>query len=182
MAQRVIVLDAQARPVGVEEKQAAHTGCGVPHLAFSVVLFGTGNRVLLQQRALGKYHFPGFWSNSCCSHPRPQEGLLKAAVRRVREELGVEIAEPSVRGAFWYQARDENSGLIEREYDVVLTGELSMPPRPNPSEVAAVCWRRREELRGGMPPTLAPVTPWLKRTLEVAFADEPTGVSPYITL
>ena len=83
------LVDTIGRTVGVLDKLAAHTSPGHLHRAFSVFLFDDEERLLLQRRALGKYHSPGVWSNTCCGHPFPGEAPDAAAARRVREELGM---------------------------------------------------------------------------------------------
>src|SRR4051794_27812216 len=87
----IVLVDEHDRPLGTCAKLAAHRNGGTLHRAFSVFLFDSAGRMLLQQRAAGKYHFGGLWTNACCSHPRPGEAVADAARRRVREELGVEV-------------------------------------------------------------------------------------------
>src|SRR5687767_11187246 len=87
----LVLVDEHDRPLGTAEKLAAHQRGGTLHRAFSVFLFNDAGRMLLQQRAAGKYHFGGLWTNACCSHPRPGEAVEDAARRRVREELGVDV-------------------------------------------------------------------------------------------
>ena len=84
----VVLVDESDRQIGLMEKQAAHV---TPHLhrAFSVFIFNSKGELLLQQRALSKYHSPGLWTNTCCSHPRAGETLEEATSRRLREEMGM---------------------------------------------------------------------------------------------
>jgi isopentenyl-diphosphate delta-isomerase len=174
-ADLVVVLDEDARPIGVATKGDAHAAPGIPHLAFSVVLTDpSGEQMLLQRRAIGAQHFAGAWSNSCCSHPRPGEGLLEAAERRIREELGVAARDLREVGSFWYEATDPASGRIEREHDVVIVGvldaELSAGLPIDPLDVEEVRWW--PVLRSGSVDDLGPVTPWLGRVLDIATASE----------
>jgi isopentenyl-diphosphate Delta-isomerase len=135
--ERVVLVDADDRELGTEEKLAAHRS-GSLHRALSIFLFDRRGRVLLQQRALSKYHSGGLWANACCSHPRPGESVLAAASRRLREELGIACPlEPAF--GFVYRAALGN-GLIEHEYDHVLLGRFDGEPEPNPDEVAAWRW------------------------------------------
>src|SRR5678815_4333167 len=85
----VIVVDEQDVKQGIMEKMEAHRQ-GILHRAFSVFILNKNNELLLQQRAAGKYHSAGLWSNTCCSHPRPGEDALAAARRRLREEMGID--------------------------------------------------------------------------------------------
>lgn len=130
----VVLVDAQGRPLAAAPKKQAHEPPGQLHLAFSVFLFRPDGRLLVQQRARSKYHFPGVWANACCSHPEWGEDLVSSATRRVREELGVDCA-LTERGAFVYRAVDPVSGLVEHELDHVLVGEIAADPRPDPAEV-----------------------------------------------
>lgn len=106
--EHVVLVDEQGRPVGVEEKLAAHRDGGRRHLAFSVYVFNARGELLLQRRAPGKYHFAGLWSNSCCGHPRPEEDVLLAARRRLGEEFGFET---ELRPIFTHEYRAGDSTL-----------------------------------------------------------------------
>ena len=180
----VIVLDDRARPVSSMEKMAAHVAPGVPHLAFSVMLQRQDGSVLLQRRAATKHHFAGYWSNSCCSHPAPDESVRGAAVRRVREELGIAINSTAlqVMGAFWYRAFDSVSGLVEHEYDVVMLGPASQVPEPDPDEVDSVHWVSVTDLTNATNLPEGPLTPWLRRVTETAFGSADGPVEPGIVL
>uniref|UniRef100_A8M6W5 Isopentenyl-diphosphate Delta-isomerase n=1 Tax=Salinispora arenicola (strain CNS-205) TaxID=391037 RepID=A8M6W5_SALAI len=130
------LVDTIGRTVGVLDKLAAHTSPGHLHRAFSVFLFDDEERLLLQRRALGKYHSPGVWSNTCCGHPFPGEAPDAAAARRVREELGMTPVGLAAAGTVLYELPDPKSGLIEREYNHVFVGRFRDEPRPDPAEVA----------------------------------------------
>ena len=84
----VVLVDENDRPTGVMEKQEAHVK-GVLHRAITVYVFNSRQQLLLQQRAVEKYHSGGLWSNTCCSHPAPGEETLQAAHRRLYEEMAV---------------------------------------------------------------------------------------------
>ncbi len=88
--EQVVIVDADDTPTGVMDKLAAHRNGGALHRAVSACLVDDRGRVLLQRRALAKYHFAGRWSNTCCTHPRPGEEPGVAIARRLGEELGVE--------------------------------------------------------------------------------------------
>lgn len=172
----VVVLDEDLTVVGTMDKLEAHRR-PTRHLAFSVVLTDDAGRVLLQRRAMGKYHFAGRWSNSCCSHPRPGEPVAEAGRRRVREELGVDCGPLTVHGARWYVARDPVSGLAEHEYDVVLLGPAGAPQDhdPDPAEVDGVDLVAPDALRAVLADAPERYTPWLPLVLDVA-AGPPTPV------
>ncbi len=175
-----MLVDESDRPIGTAEKIEAHRNGGRLHRAFSIFLFDGDGRLLLQQRAAGKYHFPLLWTNSCCGHPRPGEDVRGAAERRTREELGVDV---SLRHAFAfiYAAEDAASGLTEHEYDHVLLGRLEGPLRPDPDEVGAVAWWDPRELIRDVAERPATYTPWFRQALEHIAARgmlEAAGSSP----
>lgn len=134
--EQVILVDGDDRGIGYMEKLAAHRE-GLLHRAFSVFIFDGDGRLLLQRRALGKYHSPGLWSNTCCGHPRPGEDTLSAAQRRLVEEMGLHCELRHVH-SFMYRA-DLGNGLWEHELDHVFVGTTPSEPLPNPDEVAE--WR-----------------------------------------
>ena len=136
MEERVILVDEAGREVGSEAKLAAHRH-GRLHRAFSVFVFDSDGRLVLQRRATGKYHSGGLWSNTCCGHPRPGEEITAAAERRLREEMGFEcLLEPAGEFTYWAELGKE---LVEHEYDHVFIGRLDATPKPDPDEVAE--WR-----------------------------------------
>ena len=161
----IVLVDEHDRALGTSGKLAAHQNGGTLHRAFSVFLFDATGRMLLQQRAATKYHFGGLWTNACCSHPRPGEAVIDAARRRVREELGVDVALRPVM-SFVYRAEDPKSGLTEHEYDHVLVGTLAGDVTPDPSEVAGVRWVSPVELRLEVRAHPERFTPWFKIVLE----------------
>lgn len=125
------------------EKMEAHKK-GVLHRAFSVFIFNDRNEMLLQQRAIGKYHSGGLWTNACCSHPRPGEETELAAIRRLDEELGFSTPLTKIFD-FHYNAAFDN-GLTEHEYDHVYIGKYSDRIVPNPSEVQDFCYKNIGEI------------------------------------
>ncbi len=132
----VVLVDQDDRPIGVEEKLRAHT-LGSLHRAVSVFAFDAAGALIVQQRAPGKYHSGGLWSNTACTHPREGESLIVAARRCLKEELGV-VA--SLRPAFRFRYRSAvPPGLIEHEYDHVFSGLIHGQVKALQSEVAA--WR-----------------------------------------
>lgn len=141
MKENVILVDEADRPVGEMEKMKAHE-LGLLHRAFSVFIFNDRGEMLLQQRALCKYHSAGLWTNACCSHPRPGETNDQAAVRRLKEELGFTTDVEEIF-EFTYNAAFDN-GLIENEFDHVFAGMYEGRISPVPEEVADYAWRSLE--------------------------------------
>ena len=158
----VILVDQADRPVGRMEKQETHRK-GLLHRAFSVFLLD-GSKLLIQRRALDKYHCGGLWSNTCCSHPAPGEPVLSAAERRLDEELGIKNARLRELDTFLYRAAFPN-GLAEHELDHVLLGEYSGPVQPDPMEIAQVRWIDLEELQRDLQAFPQWYTPWFPPAL-----------------
>ena len=134
--ENVVLIDEEDRELGVGEKLAVHQS-GALHRAFSVFAFNPAGELLLQRRALGKYHSPGLWTNSACGHPRPGETTGDAAARRFAEELGIEPNALEEVGILRYRA--ELADLVENELDHLLVTEISIDPAPDPDEVME--WR-----------------------------------------
>lgn len=137
----LIAVDLLDRRVGSATKLNVHVE-GVLHRAFSVMLLRdgeTGPELLIAKRAACKYHSVGLWANSCCSHPRDGEELLKAAERRVAEELGVAPVGLRELGSFVYRAVFDN-GLTEYEYDHVVVGRCEGELALDPNEVSEARW------------------------------------------
>ena len=116
--EQVILVDQNDAPLGTMEKMEAHQK-GCLHRAISILLFDQNQRMLLQQRASSKYHWPNIWSNAVCSHPRQNETYEAAARRRLPEELGIK-ADLEWQFSFIYKATDEATALHEHELDHVL--------------------------------------------------------------
>ena len=130
--QQVILVNDRDEPTGVMEKNEAHEK-GFLHRAFSVFIFNNKGEMLLQQRALSKYHSAGLWTNTCCSHPQPGEETRLAARRRLSHEMGFEAPLEKVFD-FVYKTSFDN-GLTEYEFDHVFTGEYDGPVTFNKEEV-----------------------------------------------
>ena len=128
----VILVNNNDQPLGAMEKMEAHEK-GVLHRAFSVFIFNSGGQMLLQMRAQDKYHSPGLWTNTACSHPRTREKTPDAAHRRLREEMGFDC-ELEEAFSFVYKA-NVGDGLTEHEYDHVFVGKSDALPVPDPEEV-----------------------------------------------
>ncbi len=155
-------IDGTLTPV---EKLAAHQR-GLRHLAVSVFVMRAG-KILIQQRALGKYHTPGLWANTCCTHPEWGEAALACASRRLDEELGITGLDLDHRGQVEYRAEVGN-GLIEHELVEVFLAEApaDLPLAPNPAEVMATRWITPAALAAEIAASPALFTPWLRIYLE----------------
>ncbi|MFC4034640.1 isopentenyl-diphosphate Delta-isomerase [Streptomyces polygonati] len=129
------LVDENGVTIGTAEKLSAHLAPGRLHRAFSVFLFDDEGRLLLQRRALGKYHSPGVWSNTCCGHPYPGEQPFVAAARRTAEELGIAPALMREAGTVRYNHPDPASGLVEQEYNHLFVGLVRGELRPDPAEI-----------------------------------------------
>jgi isopentenyl-diphosphate delta-isomerase len=141
--QEVILVNEKDEPIGTMEKIEAHRKA-VLHRAFSVFIFNSKGEMLLQQRALNKYHSAGLWTNACCSHPAPGEATADAAQRRLQEELGFNTPLKKIF-EFTYQTAFDN-GLIEHEFDHVFAGIYEQRITPNPEEVKDVCYKNLEDI------------------------------------
>lgn len=141
--QQVILVNENDVETGTCEKLQAHLS-GQLHRAISVFIFNSDKKMLLQRRALSKYHSGGLWSNACCSHPNPGEETLASAERRLMEEMGMKASLQFVFH-FIYKAELDNS-IIEHELDHVFIGKSDDLPLPNPSEVSEYKYLSVEEL------------------------------------
>lgn len=180
--ERVLLVDSRDNVIGEAPKLQAHRE-GKLHRAISVFLFDHEGRILLQRRAAGKYHSAGLWSNACCTHPRPGESTWVAALRRLREEMGIE-SDLHFRFSFLYRA-ELDGGLIEHEVDHVFTGVTSSEPLPDPVEVSDWRWIESDELIAELAAKPDNFTAWFPLALERVLGagrDEarsrPDGVAP----
>lgn len=147
MEEFVILVDENDRETGSMEKMQAHREARL-HRAFSVFIFNEAGELMLQQRAFTKYHSPGLWTNTCCSHPRPGETTSDAAHRRLHEEMGFDCIFEAIF-SFVYKAQLDND-LTEHEFDHVFVGNSSQLPQLNPEEAAAFRFASLEAIRQEM--------------------------------
>lgn len=157
--EQVILVNESDHQIGVMEKMEAHEKA-ILHRAFSVFLFNSKGEMMLQRRALTKYHSAGLWTNACCSHPRPGETALEAAQRRTMEELGIQ---PQIQHifSFMYKAAFDN-GLTEHEFDHVFIGQWNDDVHLNPEEVAEIRYLTIEEIRSDVQENPDQYTAWFK--------------------
>lgn len=159
MTHPIVLVNEQDEPVGTGEKMDVHRR-GLLHRAFSVFLFDGQGRMLLQQRALHKYHGGGLWTNACCSHPFPGEAVEAAAVRRLQEELNFSVPVTKLF-QFVYRAEVEN-GLVEHELDHVFTGTYTGTVQPNPDEVADYRYMNMSEIADALAQHPGQFTAWFR--------------------
>ncbi|MDE3722537.1 isopentenyl-diphosphate Delta-isomerase [Nocardiopsis sp. N85] len=156
----VVLLDDDHRPVGSADKATVHTADTPLHLAFSCYVRDGAGRVLMTRRALDKTTWPGVWTNSCCGHPAPGEGLEEAVRRRVGQELGLTLTEvlPALPD-FRYRAVSAE-GLVENEFCPVFWARTDDVPDPDPAEVAQFVWAEWSDLVVAAEHTPWAFSPW----------------------
>ncbi len=154
----LILVDEDDTIIGHLDKGACHDGDGVLHRAFSIFIFSETGELLIQQRSPEKRLWPGFWSNSCCSHPRRGEKMDTALERRLHDELGMR-SELHFLYTFSYHAPFGDVGS-EREVCSVYAGRSTDEVRANPHEIAAWRWISAEDLDREMDARPGDFTPW----------------------
>lgn len=159
MEEKVILVNQQDEKIGLMPKMEAHEK-GLLHRAFSVFIFNSRGDLMLQQRAHNKYHSPGLWTNTCCSHQRDGESNIEAGKRRLMEEMGFET-ELKETISFIYKAPFDN-GLTEHEYDHVMVGNFEGSPVLNEEEVASWKWMPVEEVKADIESNPSNYTAWFK--------------------
>ena len=168
-------VDGRLKPV---EKLEVHRR-GLRHPAVSVFVTRDG-AILMQQRALTKYHTPGLWANTCCTHPHWGEAAATCAARRLDEELTLGGLPLRVAGKVEYRA-DVAGGLTEHEVVDIFTAEApaGVEPVANPDEVAATAWMTLADLRRQIAVRPERFTPWLRIYLaqhaQLIFGDKVAG-------
>ncbi len=157
--EEVILVNEKDEEIGMMEKMEAHRKA-VLHRAFSIFIFNGKNELMLQRRALEKYHSPGLWSNTCCSHPRKGENVVAAGHRRLMEEMGFDC---EIRQIFSFIYKAElDKGMTEHELDHVLIGKCESHPEINKEEVHDWKWISLFELDKDMSENPEDYTVWFK--------------------
>ena len=159
-AESLILVDAEDRVLGYLDKSACHDGEGVLHRAFSLFIFNSHGELLMQQRAPGKRLWPGYWANSCCSHPRRGEEMTVAVERRLEQELGLET---DLEYAYKFEYTANYQGLgTEHELCHVFIGHTDAAPVINTTEIQDWQWIAPAELSARLAADDSLFTPWLK--------------------
>ena len=158
----LILVDKNDNETGTLDKLSVHQQ-GLLHRAFSVFIFNDKDELLLQQRADEKYHSPGLWSNTCCSHPLSGENIEDTIKRRLEEEMGMQCS-IEFKFTFIYKAPFEN-GLTEHELDHIYFGQSNDVPKPSPSEVKAWKYISLPKLEEAIAQHPENFTAWLKISL-----------------
>ncbi|MCF8256561.1 MAG: isopentenyl-diphosphate Delta-isomerase [Flavobacteriales bacterium] len=163
MEEQVVLVDGEDNVLGTMGKMQAHRE-GVLHRAVSVFIMNGNGEMLLQKRALSKYHSPGLWTNTCCTHPRPDEGYADCAERRLKEEMGFSCTlVPAF--AFIYEGDVEN-GLMEHELDHVFLGWYDGPVNPDPIEVEDRTFAPLDEISARLKDSPQEFTIWFRAIFE----------------
>lgn len=159
----VVLVDEKDTRLGTEEKLKAHKD-GKLHRAISIFVFNDKDELLIQRRALEKYHCGGIWANTVCSHPRDGESYEAAAHRRLREEMGFDC-ELTKLFCFTYKAEFDN-GLTEHEYDCVFAGDWNGTPKPDPNEIMDFKWISIDDLKEDIRLNPEKYAAWIKIALD----------------
>lgn len=157
--EKIILVDDRDNVLGEAEKMEAHKK-GLLHRAFSVFIFNSGGKLMLQKRAGEKYHSGGLWTNTCCSHPTPDEDIISAAHRRLKEEMGFDCKLEKIY-SFVYKAKLDNN-LTEYECDHVIFGKYDGDASPDKSEAEEWKWVDKDWLLEDMQNNPEKYTYWLK--------------------
>lgn len=157
--EKVVLVNDNDEQIGLMPKMEAHEK-GLLHRAFSVFVFNDRNELMLQQRAMHKYHSPGLWTNTCCSHQREGETNVEAGIRRLQEEMGFTTTLDETI-SFIYKAPFDN-GLTEHEYDHILVGKFEDKPAINPQEVEDWKWMKLEDVKNDIENNPTLYTVWFK--------------------
>ena len=159
-SEQLILVDDHDREVGFQAKTDCHTGRGILHRAFSIFVFNSRQELLLQQRSLSKMLWPGYWSNTCCSHPRRGESMATAVTRRLSQELGFTCPLEYLY-KFKYHAQFGAVGA-EHELCSVYFGRYDGPVDVNVTEIAAWRFVGVEALEAELEAAPQTFTPWFR--------------------
>lgn len=169
MDEMLILVDAEDNAIGSQTKMLVHQQ-GLLHRAFSIFIFDSQGRLLLQQRAFSKYHSAGLWTNTCCGHPRWGELTLAAAQRRLQEEMGFSSELQQV-SSFTYRA-EVPGDLIEHEFDHICVGLFNGEPQGDPAEAKSWLWIDPQQLTDEMQRNPDNFTVWFRTIMVNIDANE----------
>ena len=178
MGEFLIGVTADDEVAGRVSKYRAHAGAGVLHRAFSVLLFNDEGKLLIQKRSSDKITFPGYWANTCCSHPLYNDdeleltnsaGVKRAAIRKLTQELGVRdelVGKDFTAMTRLHYRAESGNGWVEEELDHILVARASVTLALNANEVEAVQWVSSEELSGLLANPEVLIAPWFRMIAE----------------
>jgi isopentenyl-diphosphate delta-isomerase len=158
----IILVDENDNEIGIEEKLKVHKE-GKLHRAFSIFIFNSKGELLLQKRAKAKYHSGGLWTNTCCSHPRPNQNIENEAKRRLEEEMGIDCDLEEISSIVY---RTGVGNLIEHEFDHIFVGKFEGNPEPNKDEVEDWKWIGIDELKKSLYENPERYTSWFRIILQ----------------
>ena len=158
----IILVDKEDNKISIGEKLKVHK-LGRLHRAFSIFIFNSQGEVLLQKRAKSKYHSPLLWTNTCCSHPRPNKDIVKEAKLRLKKEMGIKT---ELKEIFTFIYRAKIKDLIEYEFDHVFVGKYNGNPKPNKREVSDWRWVNFKDLKKDLKRNSKNYTYWFKKILD----------------
>ncbi|HLD85599.1 MAG TPA: isopentenyl-diphosphate Delta-isomerase [archaeon] len=164
MKEMIILVDENDKQIGIMEKIEAHSNGAHLHRAFSIFVFDSAGKMLLQKRAKTKYHCPGIWTNACCSHPNDGETLEKAVHRKLKQEFGFDCPLHKAFN-FTYKAPFDN-GMTEWEFDHVFIGTYDGKINANPDEIDEWKYVDIDELKKDVKKNPEKYTPWFKISLD----------------
>lgn len=163
MENLIALVDINDKVIGYDDKMVVHRK-GLLHRAFSIIVFNNKGQILLQRRALGKYHSAGLWTNTCCSHLHKEVEMETFVHQRLVEEMGFDCELKFIK-TFHYRI-DFQDGMIENELDHVYVGRFDSSPKPNPAEVCDWRWVNVDELYNDIQTNPDKYTYWFKYMLE----------------
>ena len=155
----VVLVNKNDKKIGLMPKMEAHKK-GALHRAFSVFIFNNKNELMIQKRNINKYHSPGLWTNTCCSHQKDGESNINAGKRRLLEEMGF-CVELNEIGSFIYNVGVDN-GLIEHELDYILVGKYNGNVKINSDEVDNWKWMSLDNIKDDVRKRSKNYTEWFK--------------------
>jgi len=176
-AEELILVDGDDNEIGFLPKADCHDGAGTLHRAFSLFLFNDNGELLLQQRSASKRLWPGFWSNSCCSHPRRGESMQVATQRRLLDELNIETSLEFIY-KFSYEAGFGDLGS-ENELCHVYLGRVGESVRANDHEIAAIRYVSVDALATELDESAGKFTPWFKMEWQTLVAEHRERLANY---
>lgn len=163
MSDNLILVDKDDKEIGSAEKEECHKSMRL-HRAFSIFIFNSSGELLIHKRSSHKKTWPGFWTNSCCSHPRVGEELEKSAERRLKEELGFSCP---LQHLFSFQYQAKFDGVYgEHELDHVFIGTYDGPVEPDKDEVEQWLFINVDDLKRDIKKNPEKYTPWFKLCID----------------